>query len=125
MPLAPTPTPVKRIAVLLGVSLVFLLAAPSAHAWTAITTSALADTGTTYHKKGVAFIDYDGDGDLDICCVGEGPRAIRLLRNDGPSGFVDVTSISGALLRPGSGSGETWGDFDNDGDLDVFVTYEE
>src|SRR5262245_36138102 len=124
MPIALT-TPLRRVAVLLGVSFVFLLAAPSAHAWTDITTSALADTGTTIDKKGVAFVDFDGDGDLDICCVGEGVRAIRLLRNDGPAGFVDVTDQSGALLRPGSGSGQTWGDFDNDGDLDLFVTYEE
>jgi len=126
MPLAATSlSSIQRLAARIALPLALLLWASSAHAWTDITTSALADTGTTIDKKGVAFIDFDGDGDLDICCVGEGSRAIRLLRNDGVVGFVDVTAQSGALLRAGSGSAQTWGDYDNDGDVDLFVTYEE
>src|SRR5947208_7596469 len=87
------------------------------------TSPALADSQFAYDKKGVAFQDYDGDGDLDSCRVGEGARAISLFRNDGGDVFTDVTA--GALAFGGSGSGQTWGDYDNDGDLDLFVSIEE
>ena len=89
-----------------------------------VTSPALADTQFAYDKKGVAFQDYDGDGDLDICRTGEGVRALSLFRNDGGDQFTDVTAAVG-LARGGSASGQTWGDYDNDGDLDLFVSIEE
>jgi len=84
-----------------------------------VTSGPLADGG---HAKNVAWGDYDNDGDLDLFLakgdgVTLGPN--RLLRNDGSGVFVDATS--GALTDSGLWSGSTLGDFDNDGDLDLYV----
>ena len=75
--------------------------------------------------SGAALFDYDNDGDLDAFLVqGDGPS--RLFRNDLASSaaalrFTDVTAQSGIALR-GYGMGIAVGDYDNDGDLDLFVT---
>ncbi|MEE8526890.1 MAG: CRTAC1 family protein [Thermoanaerobaculia bacterium] len=74
--------------------------------------------------KGVAWGDYDNDGDPDLYVSNMGPN--RLYRNDGvgPSGvprFVDVATDLG-VTAPESASFATWFfDYDNDGDLDLFV----
>ena len=80
---------------------------------------------------GVAFIDYDNDGRLDVFMVngsrlegyggGEAPTN-HLYRNIGARGFEDVTKKAG-LARSGWGSGVCAGDVDNDGYLDLYVTY--
>ena len=84
-----------------------------------VTSGPLADGG---HAKGVAWGDYDNDGDLDLF-LAKGDGALRaenrLLRNDGAGSFVDATS--GALADSGMWSGSSLGDFDNDGDLDLYV----
>jgi hypothetical protein len=93
--------------------------------------------------SGVALLDYDNDGKLDILALqgtplapGEyanaptGPCAASLYRNDlvsHPEGrrdlkFTDVTEASGLCSR-GYGMGVATGDFDNDGCVDVFVTH--
>src|SRR6266581_3667114 len=81
--------------------------------------------------SGVAFIDYDNDGNLDIFAVngsrlegfpkGQEPTN-HLYRNEGHGVFKDVTREAG-LLRSGWGQGVCAGDFDNDGFTDLFVTY--
>jgi FG-GAP-like repeat/ASPIC and UnbV len=68
--------------------------------------------------------DYNNDGRMDIY-IPRGawlPLAIRptLLRNDGASGFADVTKESG-LLDPLNSNAAAWADYDNDGWLDLFV----
>jgi len=90
---------------------------------------------------GVALFDYDNDGDLDVFLVQDGPLSgsapassphyptSRLFRNDltrGADGvprlhFTDVTAQAGVGLRA-YGMGVAVGDYDNDGDLDLFVT---
>lgn len=79
---------------------------------------------------GVAAFDYDGDGDLDLFfCNGadlsslqkKGPKHWnRLYSNDGRGGFADVTEKAG-LQGTGYDTGAAVGDYDNDGDLDLFV----
>ncbi len=84
-----------------------------------VTSGPLADVGNT---KGVAWGDYDNDGDLDLFLAkGDGATLgpNRLLRNDGGGAFVDATS--GALADSGMFGGSGLGDFDNDGDLDLYV----
>jgi hypothetical protein len=58
----------------------------------------------------VAFADYDGDGWTDVYAGGP------LYRNEGGKRFVNVTEQAG--LEVGDGM---WGDFDNDGDPDLFI----
>jgi hypothetical protein len=78
---------------------------------------------------GVALIDFDGDGWLDVFAVG-GSRwkdpptesTNRLYRNRRDGTFEDVTAGSG-LGRTGWASGVAVGDFDGDGRDDLFVTY--
>ncbi|MCB9549243.1 MAG: CRTAC1 family protein [Myxococcales bacterium] len=60
----------------------------------------------------MAFADVDNDGDDDL--LTNGPR---LLRNDGGT-FVDATEAAGLAGKRGSG---VFGDFDNDGCLDLFL----
>ena len=77
---------------------------------------------------GVVVFDFDGDGDDDLFFVdggvlpdyeGETPRS-RLYRNEG-GGFVDYTDRSGLDPRE-YGSGAVAGDYDDDGDLDLYIT---
>lgn len=85
---------------------------------------------------GVAFFDFDNDGDADLLfingkpwpeCDNDGARAAtaELYRNDtpenGPVQFTNVTPGSG-LDTPIYGMGVAIGDYDNDGLADVFVT---
>jgi hypothetical protein len=72
--------------------------------------------------SGVAFIDYDNDGLLDIFVV-SGPGApSRIYHNEGGGKFRDSTEALG-LTHQGWGQGVCAGDFDNDGFTDIFVTY--
>ncbi len=78
---------------------------------------------------GAAWLDYDGDGHLDLFLVngsdhgrrpGEG-EPNRLFRGDGKGGFKETTKRAGVGDR-GWGYGVTVGDIDNDGDADLYVT---
>ena len=81
--------------------------------------------------SGGGFLDYDGDGDLDLYLVNgaplpgsrvpAAPPTNVLYRNDGGDGFTDVTAEAGVGNRS-FGMGMTAGDVDNDGDLDLYVT---
>lgn len=72
-------------------------------------------------SNGAAFADYDNDGDADIVLVGDGPDV--LFSNDGTGNFDDVTGRAGIAGDPASrGMSASWGDFDNDGLLDLYVT---
>src|SRR5580704_17333832 len=80
--------------------------------------------------SGVALLDYDNDGWLDIYLVNAStfaamkglapaPRAM-LLHNNHDGTFTDVTEKAGVALG-GWSTGPTWGDYDHDGLLDLFV----
>ncbi len=72
--------------------------------------------------SGAALIDYDNDGFLDAFIVSGQGGSNRLYHNDGHGHFTDVTAATG-LLSKGWGQGVCAGDYDNDGYIDLFVTY--
>ena len=80
--------------------------------------------------SGGGFFDYDGDGDLDIYLVngavqtGDGQDQTShnvLYQNNGDNTFTDVTDKAGVGSRA-YGTGAAVGDYDNDGDIDLYVT---
>jgi tetratricopeptide (TPR) repeat protein len=81
---------------------------------------------------GVALLDYDGDGWIDVYVVQGGPfppdparpnTGDRLFRNRGDGTFEDASDRSGiSRMKRGFGHGVTVGDMDNDGHPDLFVT---
>jgi len=97
-----------------------------------------ADNSLVYNQGGLgdsptggnyasSWIDYDNDGDVDLFiskCNGGGAAASarynELHRNNGDGTFTDV-SIASGLYDPVQTWSSAWGDYDNDGDLDVFV----
>jgi hypothetical protein len=78
---------------------------------------------------GAAWLDYDGDGNLDLYIVNGstidrpagGGEPNQLFRGDGHGKFVNVTERARVGDR-GWGYGVAIGDIDNDGDADIFVT---
>jgi len=78
---------------------------------------------------GVAFIDYDNDGWVDLFVLngtrleGDLPGVTnRLYKNNRDGTFNEVTAKAG-LIRAGWASGVTVADYDNDGFDDLFITY--
>ncbi len=67
-----------------------------------------------------AWGDFDGDGDPDLY-VGNEFGTNALYRNEGDGTFTDVAEEAGVLDR-GAAMGITWGDYDADGRLDLFVS---
>ena len=84
------------------------------------------DTGMPALLKAssVTAVDYDADGDLDVFItqfdIQNGAHRSALMRSDGDFVFTDVT-IEAGLTGYGASTGATWGDYDNDGFLDLYV----
>ena len=95
----------------------------------------LGQTALDYIGWGTSFLDYDNDGRLDLFVVNgstfqqrNSPRDLvpmpdQLFWNRGAGeGFYDVSSVSGDYFqREYVGRGAAFGDYDNDGDVDVFI----
>ena len=72
---------------------------------------------------GVAWGDYDNDGDIDLYVVNAGRYTgiNRLYQNNGDGSFSEVGALAG-VNNSESGRGCAFGDFDNDGYIDLYVT---
>lgn len=66
-----------------------------------------------------AWGDFDGDGRPDLA-VGFKSGEVRLYRNE-PQGFVEVGAAAGLTMKGPEVRALAWGDYDADGDLDLFV----
>jgi hypothetical protein len=79
--------------------------------------------------SGLAWGDYDNDGDDDLFAVnfsgdivsGKPAGTSALFRNDGDGMFQDVSQHVG-LTDSLFGMSPSWADYDNDGDLDLYIT---
>ena len=81
-----------------------------------VTHPALMDAGA---GAGACWGDADDDGDPDLYLCNTNSQPNRLFRNDGGGLFSDVSTPPVQLF--GSNTGAAWGDYDNDGDLDLYV----
>ncbi len=83
-------------------------------------TAQLVDFGFVVddNAKHPLWVDYDNDGDLDFYFT-QYFNPNKLYRNDGGV-FTDVTSQAGLPITNVSTYGASWGDYDNDGDLDLY-----
>ena len=98
------------LCVLLGA----LVSSVEAQSFTDVTaTWGVGDSGA---GDGIAWGDYDSDGDLDLYIAYSGGGSNILYRNDGSS-FYNTGQANAA----GSHHGATWGDYDGDGDLDLYA----
>jgi len=80
--------------------------------------SGTADDGL---GKGVAFADIDNDGYVDLYVSNKG-GANKLFRNNGAGLFEDITASAGeGIDDPGFTMGSVFGDFDNDGLVDLYL----
>ncbi|RKU30914.1 hypothetical protein C6497_03955 [Candidatus Poribacteria bacterium] len=83
---------------------------------------------------GTSLFDYDNDGDLDIFVANGStfqhldqpevliPQHNQLFQNEGDGTFSDISKSSGINFLPARVSrGSTFGDYDNDGDIDIFI----
>ena len=97
-------------------------------------TALLAETSIKEIGWGTALFDYDNDGDLDIFVTNGStfqelkrpqlliPQRDALFRNEGDGTFSDVSEITGIQTLPVRvGRGATFGDYDHDGDVDIFI----
>ena len=91
--------------------------------WTEPTTD-----GTRFPGRGVTACDYDEDGDLDVYVSNYRLEANYLWRNNGSGGFTDVAPTAGVhgtydgwRWSYGHSIGSCWGDFNNDGHIDLLA----
>lgn len=74
-----------------------------------------------FRTHGCAWGDYDNDGDPDLFVANADNQNNNLYRNNGDSTFTKITS--GTIVNDGGISlRATWGDYDNDDFLDLYVT---
>jgi hypothetical protein len=87
----------------------------------------IAEPSGQYDGWGASFLDYDNDGDLDIFKANGAMNHLyghedQLFENDGAGHYTDVSLELGSYFRREAvGRGAAFGDYDSDGDVDVFV----
>jgi hypothetical protein len=87
----------------------------------AAATDSIFARGSGEGYGGLAWLDYDRDGDLDMLLTNEKTYANALFSNNGDGTFTDVTIEANALITTGN-SGAVVGDIDNDGWPDIFMS---
>ena len=75
----------------------------------------------SYRTRSVSWVDYDNDGDRDLFVVSD-TNGNRLFRKEDDGSFVNVTTTSGLFEDNIFTYSVSWGDIDNDGCLDLFLS---
>ena len=79
-----------------------------------------------YYGLGVLPADLDNDGDTDLFVANDATPNL-IFRNNGNSTFSEIGLVAGVAYNAGgeeeAGMGVSGGDYDNDGDLDLYVTH--
>lgn len=81
----------------------------------------IAPVSSGGHSWSASWGDYDNDGDFDLFYTNWGNQTNKLFKNDGDFNFTQVTGDT-IVNEPGNFACSGWGDYDNDGDIDMFVT---
>lgn len=87
-----------------------------------VTEGAIVNDGGV--SRGVAWGDYDADGFPDLFVTNTANQSGFLYHNNRDGTFARVTDWAGAQLAA-SAEGAAWADYDNDGDLDLYITNRE
>lgn len=94
--------------------------------FTKVTTNAIATDFWVKPSEIGTWGDYDNDGLPDLFVTGDNGSPNRLYHNEGNGGFTKITnSIAAPMLNRPAGADSVicaWGDYDNDGYLDLFVS---
>ena len=80
----------------------------------------LAITDDLLPSRSVDWVDYNGDGKMDLFVTNENNRTNSLFRNNGPDDFTQITNLD-IVTENSNTAGSSWADIDNDGDFDLFV----
>jgi hypothetical protein len=75
----------------------------------------------TYQTKQVNWVDIDNDGDKDLFVTSD-TNGNRLFENTGNMNLIDITVSAGLPLVNRYTYGASWGDYNNDGYLDVYIS---
>ncbi len=70
------------------------------------------------------WVDYDNDGDVDLFVFGGRNTQSLFYRNDGGDNFTRLTSLPFLITTPNGGT-DTWVDYDNDGDIDLYLVVQQ
>ncbi|MDT0557949.1 FG-GAP-like repeat-containing protein [Ichthyenterobacterium sp. W332] len=81
----------------------------------------LSGVSVNYQTKQINWVDFDNDGDKDLFVTSD-QDLNRLFENQGDFTFIDITEAAGFPNFSFFTYGASWGDYNNDGFLDVFLT---
>jgi hypothetical protein len=76
----------------------------------------------TYRTRNVTWVDYDNDGDRDLFISSDTSNGNKLFRNNANNILEDVTLASGLPIDNLFTYGVSWGDYNNDGCLDLYLS---
>ena len=108
-----------RIIQILG-AFFFFIGTLHAQSFTNVASTTGVEEDATNSSYAVSWADYDNDGDQDLYVVNFylSDRANHLFRNNGDGTFTQVTT---GAEDEGDGVSGVWADYDNDGDIDLYV----